>query len=169
LKPRSEPGNTAASLPAAGISLPSQSLENTLPWCRAMLCAVRMRSSLLVDLFAGGTKVPGTAAVSFALRTWSKSRAGCGITNPFAFSSSSASPHRRRFKRFRLLTQSGSSNSKLSSLDESLSQDDMTTVPLHPCAHLHRPSAASCQRDQHVVSRAEDLADLTYRRGHTTS
>jgi hypothetical protein len=61
-------------------------------------------------------------------------------------------------RRFRLLTQSGSSNSKLF-LRRVLSQGDMTTVPLYPlCAHPRRP--APVERDQNVVSQVEDLADL---------
>lgn len=90
------------------------------------------------------------------LRTWSKSRAGCGRTE-IPISRKELSPHprfptRRRFRRFRLLTQFGSSNSKLF-LRRVLSQDDMTTVPLYPFMRSSSPSL-SRERDQNVVSRS---------------
>jgi hypothetical protein len=92
------------------------------------------------------------------LRTWSKSRAGWLRQNRNPISQApELSPHprfptRRRFRRFRLLTQFGSSNSKLF-LRGLLSQDDMTTVPLYPSMRSSSPSF-SRERDQNVVSRS---------------
>jgi hypothetical protein len=122
-KPRSEPGNTAASLPSAGILLPSQSLENTLPWCRETLCAVRMRSSRVGLRVVRRCRAQRLSALlcglgrNRGLVPAKQSHLKVGRSSPQT-ASSALSPQRRRFRRFRLLTQSGSSNSKLSFLDE---------------------------------------------------
>lgn len=142
MKPRSEPGNTAASLPAPGIVLCI-----AIPIARehvAMVSrdAVRCSYAVFSGLFVGGTYRHSGCQLTDLVEI-----AGCGqraeshLEPPDLELSLHSFP--TTLRRFRLLTQSGSSNSKLF-LRRVLSQDDMTTVPQYPlCAHLHRPSPAS--------------------------